>query len=460
MPINTRHACDRCYSLKERCEWLRSHACSRCDRLHLECLMRRPLRKPGRPRRLVSQNRALLNVASTTKNSEKLAYGLTSSSIPRCISEFADLQPSDQHLIQNILFDDTLLDFFLIGPSFWERHRSFLITHFSLSSRTLKHAYLALALVFQGHSHTITSSPDNVELIDKHASSALAHLRRYQLGDNQSISECLALGALIVSFTLCSTHTASSAICNQTLSLVKEAYESAQGFGKEDLVFMSCLVLPEILHCLLRGSIPTLRYRILPGQDDHVDRYIGICTPLLPYLYDICELSSAARNFHRLDMAQISQSLERVEFAVTAWQPHIPEDFTTKFTATEVSHMLCQAYVMRIGALLLVHRLRYPFGTNDGPALDLATRILTHLHMIQTATKKRILSIALPLVVACAEIENEDDREVWQSRIPDLVGYSSNYATVIGNLVASIWEARKERGGQAGVTSAIGLLCQ
>ncbi|KAJ4328770.1 hypothetical protein N0V84_000775 [Fusarium piperis] len=443
-PVGSRRACDRCHSLKERCHWRQDQGpvCARCHRLGFECLVDRPARKPGRPRRYATplMRASMPGDSPSQGKSPGSLYSTLGPMVPRCLPLFNDLTCSEQRLIQDTLFGDAAMDVFLIGPSFKERHRGLLISHFVVSRHTLKDAFLALALAFD-HPSAIALAQQKTEVQYKYASTAIRNLREYNVSSSHGVSECLALGALIISFTHYRSSPPDAApICGQTLALIKDMYESDEHLDPDYLVFIPCLILPEIIDCLMQGSVPTLRFRCRPGAEDHVDRYTGLFCPMLPYLYDICELNNAASHADQEDLHDILEAIDRIELTVTAWQPHIPEAFATRFTTAEVLHMLCQAQVVRLGAMLLIHRLRYPFGTNIAPALALATAILTQLDLTQAATNHSILSITLPLLAACFEIKEEADRRVWLSRIPGLVGYSVDFSQYLQGRISSFWE--------------------
>lgn len=455
-PAASRRACDRCNSLKERCSWQQEQgaaaaaSCARCNRLGFECLLKRPAKKPGRPRLFSSSVRVSNETCQAVSNSSKSSYDgkylmrihpASNPINPHRLSQYKDLSSSDQHLIQYILFGDHAFDVFLIGPSFWTQHRTFLVSQFLISRQTLQDACLALALFFKQHSAVASVRSDDSTPY-KHASSALRHLREYTIPSGRGVSECLALGALILSFTYYSSPSTDAVpVCIQTLGLVKETYESRNDLSPEDLIFIPCFILPEIVSCLMCGSLPTLKFRHLPGSDEDVDRYTGLFSSLLPHLYDICELNNALSNANPDDLDDVLEAVDRIDQRVAAWRPTIPEDFNSRFTATEISQILCQAQVMRLGAILLIHRLRHPFGTNKGPALAMATAILTQLDLTRAATNRSILSITLPLLAACFEIQDEVERQTWLSRIPELVGYSLAFSNYVQSLVKTFWEA-------------------
>ncbi|KAH6952199.1 fungal-specific transcription factor domain-containing protein [Fusarium avenaceum] len=443
--FNTRRACDRCHCLKERCFWQQGMAsgCSRCLRLGFECLDKRPSKRAGRPRlstkplQLAVTTRAQF-VDNTISASPTEQYSNRQGPAPvspllRTISEFSDLSARDKQMMQNMFFSDNALDTFLIGPSFREKHRSLLISHFMVSHDTLKHAFLAVA---SGCEYQPTTEPY------KHASLALKQLRQYNVSTKQDISECLALGAMIISFTYYwSPSPAAAPVCHQALGLIKDTYESSKDITQTDIVFISCLILPELLNCMMTGSLPSLKFRYLPELNNHVDRYIGLFAPLLPHFYDICKLNHA---LYQADMDRLPDEMaavEEVERVVEAWQPQFPDDSITHFSAAEISHILCQAQVMRLGAMLLIYRLWHPFGTDNEPATALATSILTQLDLIQAATKRSIVYITLPLIAACFELHDEEERQFWLDKVPKIVGHSPGFSEYVQRLMKTFWKA-------------------
>ncbi|KAF4458110.1 hypothetical protein F53441_118 [Fusarium austroafricanum] len=435
----SRRACDRCHSIKERCYWEQDTetSCARCARLGFQCLNKRPLKKAGRPRLVAKPVQVPItkghhDSASPTSNDTDLTC-LASPVLSRPLSQFDDLSTLEKQMIQNLLLSDASMDRWLVGPSFRERHHQLLVSHFIASRYTLRDAFLAVALASECQSTTECY---------KHASLALQKLRNYSVRTEESVSECLALGGLIISFTYyCSASPNSVPICKQTLGLVRKTYESSNDLTPDNLVFMSCLILPEILNCMMTGSLPSLRFRHLPEFDDHVDRYIGIFAPLLPYLYDICEINNALSQADMDNQLQKLEALDEIEQLVKTWKPHLPQSFSKSATAAEISQILCQAQVTKLGVLLLIHRLRHPFGTNNEPAITTATSILGQLDLIQSATRRNIINITLPLIAACFEVQDEDQREIWLSKIPKLVGQSPGFSGYIQRVVTTFWKS-------------------
>ncbi|KAF7555399.1 hypothetical protein G7Z17_g2251 [Cylindrodendrum hubeiense] len=452
MRNETSRACDRCHALKERCQWPQGpRECIRCCRLGFECESLRPLKKAGRPPRAELQRRAILTSRACGDARNERGVGsldmrnfssVLRPSVARSLSEFSDLSGEDQHLIQQVMFDDDAMNTFVLGPSFWEVHRGHLISHFLVSKHSLKDAYLALAHCWTGAADSPGEDKAKTDAYHLHASSALMRLRQFQVHNSHGVSECLLLAGLIVSFANRSSVSDVSTVCNQALSLVKPSYESGSDFGPEELVFLTCLIIPELIHCLLHGTIPTLRFRPALASKPTVDRYLGLCAPLLPYFYDLCELGNALSYADEDDVCQVLEALDPVESAVLSWQPQMPVGFCSDFTTLEVTHILCQAQVMRLAALLIIHRLRFPFGTNDKPAQIMAACILTQLEMTYSATKKAVVSVILPVLAAYLNIDDEAERDKWYLRIPDIIGYSPPLAAYYQSLISSFWTTR------------------
>lgn len=157
----------------------------------------------------------------------------------------------------------------------------------------------------------------------------------------------------------------------------------------------------ETAECLVRCRLPTLRYQ--PPSSPCIDRYMGLCAPLMPQLYDISQLSNDLLN----NVAgNIGQRFKTLEAAVQNWRPSVPPEFMDTFSSVEVSHMICQASVMQTAALLVMHRLQHPFGEEEGKAHAMASLIVTQIDSTRRVTGETPLYVDFPLLVACLEIRD------------------------------------------------------
>ncbi|OJI81199.1 hypothetical protein ASPTUDRAFT_68475 [Aspergillus tubingensis CBS 134.48] len=116
--------------------------------------------------------------------------------------------------------------------------------------------------------------------------------------------------------------------------------------------------------------------------------------------------------------------------AALAWQPSVPESLCQTFSAIEIEHISCQFQVMRMAALLMIHRMRFPFGVHDLPARAIGISILTQLESTMLATGKPVKFVMVPVLVACVELTEDVERDQWMLHVPTL------------GIVRAYWAAR------------------
>ncbi|KAI1298365.1 hypothetical protein F5Y03DRAFT_367946 [Xylaria venustula] len=446
-------ACDRCHSIKERCEWvLDENKCERCLRLGHACetvrQKGRPGRKPGvQGKQLsvginsVSRSRAgraddvrlLANLAKL----KKMHRSGCVAAIPRSVSEFdfGDIPDSDQHLVQKFLFDDRFFDMFSVAPSLTEKVRRQIIPHMLLSKTTFLDGFLACAISWAGAIDQVQENTRRLNACYRHASSAISKLISLQVGDFQAMIDCLMLGALVSSFTVKWRLHDTSAICSRTLGLIEPIYARSDPGRPELRAFSSCMVIWELRACLFSCTAPTLRFK--PPLEPYIDRHAGLSGTLLPLFHDICKLSHLIA-LCKTTSSAISGELDTVEESVRRWQPAVPEDLTTSFTTIEVAHMLCQAHVMHTAALLVIHRLKYHFGVNDGPAQVLSMSIFSQVEMTSVVTKLPLRCVEIALMIACIELKT-NERQKWLSDINNFSATSPEFKHHVHNTLRSYW---------------------
>lgn len=475
-----RWSCDRCHALKERCRWAPgSFHCERCARLGQLCQSVRPQRKPGRPPRDSVRHRgpdagpvsvakkkstqALSSSSSSSSASSSSSSSPSSSStlprtatgspkdrlrtvaearalLVRSVGVNDDLSGTELRLLDSILFRDDFLEQFVVGPSFCEPHRKFLVTHLLSCKPALQDSYLAFAMSW-GHQSGDLPDGRQLNLSLQRASLALSTLRSFRVRDIHDVSVCLVLGVTMLSFALKLGAAEARTICDQTLSLIKPVYESVPSPEPTDYGFIYCIVLTDVAECLLLTKRPTLRINLPPGSA-YIDRHIGLLATLLPHLHDIAELSSAML-YGTLPPRAAAEALEALELAVHSWRPPVPDALTARFSATEVTHMFCQAQTTRLAAMLILHRLRHPFGSQPESAQALASTILVQLDLTLQTTGKIPRCIDLPLIIACLEVEDEAERARWLRTMSPIGAYSSPFHERIKRMIAATWTARR-----------------
>ena len=319
-------------------------------------------------------------------------------------------------MINRVMVDDAYLRNFVVGPSFCENDRKILIPHFLANRALLKDAYVACALLFDSHKAPVPPEASWLKPgVYRRAAAAIASLRSFSVRDEQDMASCLVLGGSILSFSSKLDNSRTLAVASEVLSLVKPIYEHSVkrpwiGFG-----FLTCVASFETFECLFRGGVPTVRVQPIPASNtSYVDRRLGIAGSILVHIHDLCELSQiiAAQRIRSGEITdpEITIVIAELEKTIRSWRPTIPENFTNSYTSVEISNMLCQAQVMQSAALLVIHRLRYPFGAEKATGLSLASGILSQLEMTELATKQIPRGIEMALLAACLEVPEEADK--------------------------------------------------
>lgn len=456
-------SCDRCYSIKERCiRSANSASCDRCARLNHECALKRAIKRPGRRPKKTSaaspQGRDGVLQASTIELPEGRE---PSSMLDRVVAEL-ELPSIESNLLRQSILNDSFVEQFIIGPTFCCIHREYVAKQLSDFPSTLGHAFIASAMSWGDDSDLTSPEPgssnsnsDYFERMYHHATEAVAALRSLRPTTVQEMCLCLVLGATIMTFTLKLRVADARAICRQTLEIVKPIYSresTMEGTAPDDFCFMSCLVLTDVAESLMFCDPPTLRYRVIPGGH-YVDRYVGISHSFLPLLHDVAELNfklkteSGKSGGHLAAMSLYEKPHHTLEQQILKWMSDVPVDFTDAFTSVEVAHMLCQAEAIRNGARLVLHRLKYGFGTQDEVAEAISSNILGLLKTTTAATSSIPRCTDFPLIVACLELEGDDERAHHLTSLSPISSYSSPFHDRSRAIFDATWEAR--RNGQS-----------
>ncbi|OAQ98051.1 hypothetical protein LLEC1_08047 [Akanthomyces lecanii] len=385
-----------------------------------------------------------------------------SSMVDRVVADLG-LSSVEASLLRTSVLSSEFVEQFIIGPSFGRVHQEYLAKKLYSAPATLGHAFTASAMSWGHDCNLISAEPRSsdarVEYFDKmyhHATEAVATLRSMQPADSHEMCLCLALGAIIMTFTLKVQVADARAICRQTLELAKPIYtreDMLDGTLPEDLPFMSCLVLTDTAESLLFCEPPTLCYRTVPGQH-YVDRYVGISHNFLPLLHDVADLSfrlkmeSGKPGGHSAALARFAHVHSALEQDIRRWAPDGHGGFAAgRFTATEVAHMLCQAEAVRNAARLVLHRLKHCFGSQDEVAEAISSHILTSLKTTTLGTRSTPRCIDFPLIAACLELESKSERMENFSSLSPISSYSSPFHARTGVILDAAWEAR--RNGQS-----------
>ncbi|KAL5364839.1 hypothetical protein BJX96DRAFT_188116 [Aspergillus floccosus] len=270
--------------------------------------------------------------------------------------------------------------------------------------------------------------------------SSLQTLRNAQITKADHVGSFLALGLTLVTFHRLISGVSASTICRYTLSLVRPYYYANQ-LSSSDSMELTCLVFMDTTQSLFRARVPVIQYQV---RDSYiVDRHAGLCGPLLPLLYRICLLAVAVRTGSG-DVSN-SASFDSLTKEVRAWTPNISKDALERFSQEEMYLLLTQASLHRTAALLLLHRLRYPFGEKDEEAEALSTAIITEITHCLDVANQYPPNITLIFLVAGAEVHDTAGRRHVLSLITKILG--ARFYPFIANLrmfLARAWAGRDQ----------------
>jgi len=435
-------ACDRCYELKERCERLSvTSACARCDRLNQICLTVRPVRPAGRR----PQHRERTGSRTTSSQSGSGSSGaLSPRDVGSWLRDMTDLTPDERDLLVFLLSQPQALQYYVVGPSFVDAEQRSFATLLPAALPVLKDAYLAYAGVLKSLHPEGGSEANEDEDADKnlrHASSAMVTLRTLPIGTAEDAALCLTLGVALASFVYAAIGVGVSDICHYCLSTTRRFTETGM-LDSESEPQMTFLVLLETMDCMVNRRKPTIR--MLSRTSNIVDRRLGLCLPLLPYYHDLCDISHSLINTTDTQLISLlQQQLDIVQTFVDAWQPYPPPDFLQEFQSGEVVHLLTQARVYRLAALLMVHRLRHRFGEEDSQADIWSREVMTELELAQQITQKPVRFVTLPFIISAVEIRDPVARSRALRNVDE---YVDRFTPVVQQatkvFLARVWQER------------------
>ncbi|KAI0160493.1 hypothetical protein GGR57DRAFT_385079 [Xylariaceae sp. FL1272] len=405
----TRTACDRCYELKERCQRASVAAhCARCDRLGLLCSTVRPVKPSGRRAH---------RVTTTGKGTQVQGHP---QSIQTCLDALPSLEQEEKELLMALLSKPGDLDQYVASPRFQTGQQRAFSTLIHAALPSLSDALLACALSMQHLQTGITTEIDTTPAI-QYITKAMNTLRSMPVFSAQDAALCHALGGLLA-FSISSTiGVGIPDICRHCLGTTTPLLKTTESDAQED-PWRSFLVLLDIMDCLVYRQKPILR--IEAPSTAIIDCRLGLCLPLLPYYQDICVISNSLLNTtDTMTLSHLQKQLDDICHVVEPWQPTCLDDLADRYDATEIVYLLAQAKVYRLGALLLGHRLKHPFGREDEQAEVWSKEIMMELEMAKRVTKQSIKFVTLPFIIAAVEARDQ----IHRSKTLDLVDYCVDY---------------------------------
>ena len=324
---------------------------------------------------------------------------------------FAPGTPSDA---MSILSDDekfTLIQVpFTIGRSFVQDLRLAIYSAMIYSAPVITDVYLAFLgqVAHCQASRLLCTTPDL-----RRGAKALQVLRTVDITSPHEALCILLLGQALFVFEIltgCFTTSAHSIVQSALISATPW-YPALSGVPALDTVTL-CPIFLDLVGCLVYRRVPIVQSKS-PGRIV-VDRYVGLCSTLLPYLHLLCEQSHAAKSnlvpfqFGSASRKGPEDCYANIEKAVSAWTPQAPDDFISAYDRVEREMMMTQAHAYRFAALLLTHRLRFPLGIQDALAPHYAHCIIHEIKSFfdQPGTPgARAFPITFPFFISMLEVE-------------------------------------------------------
>ncbi|KAL2812980.1 hypothetical protein BJX63DRAFT_233838 [Aspergillus granulosus] len=426
-------ACDRCHSLKALCLPGPAGNCYRCYRLHHKCTFSRRRGKRGpKPR--------LLTPSPSQSSNDKASETSLSDDVPRdeTITQNRSTQeptlatiPHHETLLMRISVSTALgiCSFFSFGPQLSMEMYRIIRARVADAPLLLLRPYVAVSRVFLrcNANETPCSNTDWSA-----CASALQTLRNAEIMKPEHIGSFLALGMSLVTFHRLISGISASTICRFTLSLVRPYYYANQ-LSDSDSMELMCLIFLDTTQSLFRARVPVIEYKV--RDPFRVDQHAGLCGSLLPLLYQVCLLAAAMKTRKGKNIPAIS--FDKLKEELQAWSPNPLPCALERFSDEETLLLITQANVHRAGALLYLHRLRYPFGENDEEAEELSKTIITEMEYCLNVVGQFPPNMTLILLFAGAEVRHKVGRQRILFLVSQILG--SSFYPFIANLRLFLW---------------------
>ena len=466
--VPSRRACDRCHNIKERCQWPPdSDQCQRCLRLGHDCQTLRPIQKLGRkprsrPLRTVPlygppQQPGVINEVSPEgpSSTDRSESSLTSppdtyqrypsEDLGRIFQDLPGFDDAERELVTVCFAKSDAAGQFTLGPTFHLRHQTDLCFRLRSAVPELKDAFVACAVIMACHQKLLVSQTA-IDLCARKAAVGVASLRMIQVKRREDVTICLVLGMVITTYSLFVANGESQGICACALGLIRPWYRSSNVlFEADEYSYLICLMYTEMIECVLKSERPTLRYGEFGKYTTWVDRYMGLSPPILAFLYDICELSSSLRATRDLESKVTWDRINEIEANVRRWKPLTPADFPERFTHIEVIQIMTQIKSLRQATLLLLHRLRYPYGIQDDKGLALSDSILLECNLALQHIPRVPMGMDIAFVIACFEPREEWHQTETLGTVAETLKFSEGFHQRIQGMLQTVWRAKAMR---------------
>ncbi|KAF7882006.1 uncharacterized protein EAF01_011786 [Botrytis porri] len=327
-------------------------------------------------------------------------------------------QPEEEELLSFFLGKSGNLDQFIAYPSSQSGKRQLFSVQLSSALPSFRDAFLACALSVKQLQTGTTGDAGSIFSV-RYILKAMDALRSLTVLSSQDAVLCHALGGLLAFSISSAIGVGVPDICRHCLGTTTPFMKTTVSDAQDD-PWGSFLILLETMDCLMHRQKPILRIRVPTSVV--IDCRLGLCLPLLPYYHDLCVISNTLLNTTDANvLARLQKQLDGIHCIVEPWQPSQLNGLIERFDSTEIVHLLAQAKIYRLGALLVGHRLRYPFGQEDSQAEFWSKEVMMELEIAKLVTKKSMRFVTLPFIIAAVEVREENLRVKMLERVDDCV---------------------------------------
>jgi hypothetical protein len=447
----SRGACERCYTYKKQCRYGHNQSsCSGCNVLGRVCRERTRKRLGRKPKvaQFPSGTFSVLNLEpkvssrispselchselrpapNPSKSSPYIQSFLTSRGSksqllkagrsPEPLSTYTPtcLSDSDQQIRQVLWTKEGFFSGhrpFMLGKSFADDFHTTVLLLFNQSPHILADGYRAILKLMNSRNQAIDDSQPDVSL-------GTVCLRSFttissSVANENEAAVLLMLGQLLLAYNALLWLGSTRTLTHGILLAVKHWYPAMLQRPELDCVTITPILI-DTVDCLIRRNIPIVRFP--ETERCIVSREMGVCSSLLPLLYDLCErsyqLKITSPEYPTVIIGRNSENpYADIEERIRNWSPNYPPDYSLKYMSSEVAAMSTIACTYRLAALLIIHRLQFPLGVEDSVDKIYAESILDELSLLSWWPSDGATGLGLdfPLLVATVELPSRGAR--------------------------------------------------
>ncbi|QDS71578.1 hypothetical protein FKW77_006022 [Venturia effusa] len=348
-----------------------------------------------------------------TDNRNGLASGMPMKpSIPK---SFIQPRPSDEGLYASTRSTEQFLKYFVHGINFVPSLGDLVSKRVTQYPDLVNEGLLACAGAVFRCRNKLTGFDD----VDMARSAIALRKLRYAPVSVDKLEAILTLGNLLATYELLTSSQTAHAITRFTLSLVQPLYHAQPSLKLPTELISLCFV--DTVECLVRREIPVIKIPVESAT--LIDRYAGLLCPLLPVLYELCEIGNTyalGGPKNEQEKRLLADHINSLDNRLSSWRPLPPPGFASQFNTRDSIFLLTQARVYRAAGLLILHRLQHPFGDDDNLGRRMSFFILSEssLCVDLLSAPNTIPKTLFPWMIAGVELVTPEERQSFLAQVP------------------------------------------